>query len=107
MTLARFKLLTIMPSPDVDMVEALEAGFLQAKLNTVSNWIEAQLAKRYAVPFGTQGATPSDPRTEVPDIIEGWIVAIVTPAAYAKKGYNPSSGDAWFTSAVLKPHDDA
>jgi hypothetical protein len=103
MSTARFKDLSIMPSPDIDLIESLEAGWVQAQIDRVGAALDARLAKRYAVPFG--GAPVIDPplREDVPQVIEDWITTIVTARAYAKRGVNPSSGELWFTEMVIEP----
>ena len=75
-----FKLLTIMPSADVDELEVAEPGWLLRRLTVVSAEIDRQLALRYAVPF----------TAPAPTIIELWLVDLVTPFAYLKRGTNPS-----------------
>ncbi len=77
---AGFTLRTVMPIEDVDMLESTQSGFLDARLEVGTSLINARLAKRYAVPL-------ADP---VPEIVLGWLVALVTPKAYAKRGWNPS-----------------
>jgi hypothetical protein len=77
---AGFQLRTVMPFEDVDFLESNHSGFLDARLEVGTSIINARLAKRYAVPF-------EDP---VPEIVLGWLVAIVTPKAYQKRGWNPS-----------------
>lgn len=99
--LNRFKELTIMPGTDVDALEALEAGWILRQVERVGSAINARLVKRYAVPFGADGT----PRTDVPGIIEDWIVAIVTLRAYAKRGFNPS--DAMADVAIVQPAAEA
>lgn len=92
--LADFKLRTVMPSGDVDLVEAETAGFTQAQLDDWSDEINDRLRKRYVVPF----ATP------VPRIILRWLTSIVTSVMYQKRGGNPSDQS---LDRVEKAHDDA
>lgn len=80
--LPEFRARTVMPSADVDIVEALHPGFLDSRLAVHTSKINVRLRKRYAVPF----AAP------VPEIVLGWLVALVTLEAYQKRGWNP--GDA-------------
>jgi len=80
LTVAAFKLRTTMPQGDVDALELSEPGFLDAQLEAGTSRLNAQLRKRYAVPF----ASP------VPDIVLEWLTRIVTPRAYLKRGVNPS-----------------
>lgn len=77
---AGFQLRTVMPFEDVDFLESNHSGFLDARLEVGTSIINARLAKRYAVPF-------ADP---VPEIVLGWLVAVVTVKAYQKRGWNPS-----------------
>lgn len=104
---AGFTALTIMPAADVAELEAQDPGWLQAQIDRVGAHVDARLAKRYAVPFGTAPAAPDDPRNDVPLKVEDWIVAIVTMRAYARRGVNPSSGELWFESNVIAPANTA
>lgn len=90
LSLERFTELTVMPSPDVAQLEALEGGWIQRRLDRHGARFEARLGKRYAVPFG-DAPTPDGVRTNVPLIIEDWLTSLVTLDAYAKRGFNPSS----------------
>jgi len=85
-----FKSRSIIPSADIDQLESLETGWLQFKLDERSSWLDSQLAKRYAVPFGDLG----NPRTNVPPMILAWLTALVTLDAYDKRGWNPSVAQA-------------
>ncbi len=73
---------TIMPSADVDAVVADSPTFIASRIAVAISWIESKLRKRYAVPF-------VDP---APEVVLGWIVALVTPEAYRRRGWDP--GDA-------------
>lgn len=108
MLTSRFAELSIMPSPDVDAIEALESGWTQRQIDRVGAALDARLAKRYAVPFGGEPSPGQSPlRSDVPEVIEDWITSIVTARAYAKRGVNPSSGDLWFTEMVIGPAKQA
>ncbi len=74
-----FKTRTIMPSGDVDGIEADSPGFIDGRIVVAISWIESKLRKRYDVPF----VAP------VPEVVFGWIVAIVTPEAYRRRGWDP------------------
>lgn len=76
-----FSLRTVMPPGSVDELEVLHPDYLQTKLNDWSAWLNARLAKRYDTPFG-------DPP---PVIVILWLTALVTPEAYGKLGWQPSS----------------
>src|SRR5262245_23580455 len=102
MLTADFRSLSVMPSPDVDLIEQLEPNWLQAQIDLIGGWIDSRLAKRYAVPFGgVVGAGGA--RTDVPAIVKEWVAAILTPRAYAKRGVNPTSGELWFVEMVVEP----
>lgn len=79
-SLADFKLRTLMRAADVDGLENQFPGFIAAQINIYTSKIYSRLAKKpYAVPF-----------TNVPDIVIGWCVAMVTPIAYLKRGVDPN-----------------
>jgi phage gp36-like protein len=75
LNLAAFKLLTIMPTDTVDVIEAVWPGFLDAQFVLYSSKIDARLRKRYKVPFAA-----------APDTVKGWLTSIVTWRAYWKRG---------------------
>ena len=76
LTVERFRALTTMPSVKIDRLEALAPGWLASKLTARSRWIDARLAKRYAVPF----VAP------VPEAVEDWLARIVTLQAHLRHG---------------------
>src|SRR5262245_42321158 len=98
---ATFRDLTVLPAPDVDQIGALEGEWIQRQIDRVGAMLDARLAKRYAVPFGSAGV--GDLRADVPQIIQDWITAIVTVRCYAKRGINPSSAELWYVETVLEP----
>ncbi len=80
LSLADFKLRTVMPSGDVDAVEADTPGYTLARLTAQSAWIDARLRKRYAAPF----VQP------YPETILDWLTKIVTLEMYKKRGADPA-----------------
>lgn len=104
LTVAEFKLRTVMAQSNVDALELNEPGFLDAQLAGWTDQINARLRKRYAVPF----ASP------VPPVVLEWLVRLVTPRAFLKLGVNPSDEqmtaifkDAEMALAELKEAADA
>ncbi len=93
LTKTTFAALTVMPSVDVDALEVVAPGWIDAQLDYWSGWIDSRLAKRYAVPFS------SPP----PDAVKGWLARIVTLRAYMKRGIDPN--DAQFSE--IKADADA
>jgi len=79
--IAGFRLRTEMPDEDVELVEARYSGFILARLEEETAWINGRLMKRYAVPF----------KPPVPVIVLGWLTKIVTPSVYRKRGWNATS----------------
>ena len=75
---AGFALRSIMPAESIARLENKSPGWLQTKLNEKSGWINAQLPKRYDAPFSAP----------YPEIVLGWLVAIVTVEAYGRLGVN-------------------
>ena len=94
LTIARFKLLSTIPSVFVDTVESQEPGFVDAQLSYWSDWIDTQLRKRYAAPF----------LPPVPGAVEGWLARIVTVRVWSKRGVDPND-EQW--QEVKKDDTDA
>jgi hypothetical protein len=92
---AGFGLRSVMPAEMIQRLEQRSPGWLQTKLNSKSAWIDAKLGKRYAVPF----ASPA------PEIVLDWLAALVTPEAYGKIGFNPSSEED--KALIIDPADQA
>lgn len=70
--------------------------FFDIRIAARTSWINARLAKRYAVPFDQ--AAP-------PDIVLDWLTRLITADAYARRGFNPtSSQDA---DAIIAARDRA
>ncbi len=80
LTFDQFRLRTVMPPEDVDLVEEKHAGYLVARLKINSSRINSMLSKRYATPF-------ADPP---PEIVLGWLDAMTTVDAYTKRGWDPA-----------------
>jgi hypothetical protein len=78
-SLERFKVLSVMPTEDIDAIEQKTAGWCEEQSNLISREIDARLCKRYAVPFDAPVST----------VVEGWVSKILTPRAYWKRGTNP------------------
>lgn len=76
LTVEEFKLLTVAPADFIDDVELAQVGWLGAQLSAHSARINAQLRKRYAVPF----ATP------YPEQVQLWLAQIVTEALLLRRG---------------------
>lgn len=79
-----YKALAVMPAATIDDVESLSPGFLAATLVERSAYINARLAKRYAVPF----AAP------YPEIVTGWLARLVDQRVLRKRGYVPDDASA-------------
>lgn len=84
LTLAQFKARSVMPAEDVDRLETQYAGFVAQQLASYQAWIEGRLRKRYAIPF--DAASP-------PETARAWLTALVTVAAYQRRGWNPASAE--------------
>jgi hypothetical protein len=93
-SLDQFKSLTVMPVDYVTSLETKSSGWILAQCALISEKINARLRKRYAVPF----------TSPYPDIVIGWVVAIVTARGYVKRGANPSDQD---TSEIFKQAEEA
>lgn len=73
---ARFRLLTVMPPEQVDRLESLHPGWLQAQLDDRSAYVDSRLSRRVRVPL----AAPYSPT------VQGWITRLVTLRAYVHHG---------------------
>lgn len=82
LTLALFRLRTLMPQVDIDAVEAETPGFTLGRLTTHSAKIDTRLRKRYSVPFSSL--------VPYPEAALEWLTKIVTFELYLKRGVDPS-----------------
>lgn len=95
LTVAGFKLRTSMTPGEVDRLETLYPGFLDANIGDVSSWIAGRLRKRYLVESFDENP---------PGIVLLWTKAIVTLAAYKRQGFDAKSPEGMDT---IKDSDDA
>lgn len=93
-TIEEFKALTLIPTTWVDDLETNSAGFVSAQLAYWSDWLDAQLRKRYAVPF----------QSPIPITVVGWLNRIVTWRCLIKRGIDPT--DQQFAQ-IVKDSDSA
>ena len=76
LTLAEFRLNTLLPDVVVDEIEARTPGWTDQQALLVSEHIDSRLRKRYRAPF----ATP------YPAVLKEWVTHIVSLRAYLKRG---------------------
>lgn len=76
LTKDQFQAISTMPAAFIAEIEAKSPGWIDAQLAYESARIDAQLRKRYAVPF-------ADP---APLVVQGWLARIVELAAWLKRG---------------------
>jgi hypothetical protein len=81
LTPSTFRDLSLLPPSYVDTIELMHPGWLGRQLSRWSSWIDARLAKRYAVPFDVDSP---------PFIVEEWLNRIVTHRCYLKRGVDPT-----------------
>ncbi len=81
LTLASFRVRTLMGVGEVDYVEADSPGFTEARIAIQTDWLHQRLRKRYgkSLPFGVP----------VPEIVLGWLTALVSLDVMRKRGINP------------------
>ncbi len=84
LTLEGFRVRTLLGVGEVDFVEADSPGFTAARIAIHTSWMHQRLRKRYgaSLPFGSKGP--------VPEIILGWLCALVALDVMRKRGMNPS-----------------
>ena len=81
LTLASFKLLTVMPPEFLDELDGQQPGWVDARLKARSAWLDSRLRKRYPlVPF----VAP------FPDAVTNWLQQIVTLECAMRRGVDPS-----------------
>lgn len=80
LTLADFRAFSLMPSTDVDELEARAPGFIAKQCEVATADIDSRLRKRYAAPFGSP----------CPVKVQAWCARIVTRVAYLKRGVDPT-----------------
>jgi hypothetical protein len=78
---AYVKLVGSMPASDIDALELLTPGIVDALSEAVSRMFDARLAKRYAAPF----AEP------YPEALRWNVAHVVVASLWQKRGYNPGS----------------
>jgi hypothetical protein len=93
MDVAEFKSRTVASSNLVDgahipadwaVERAAWVTFVESRLVIETSKINARLRKRYAVPF----------TAPVPEIVLGWLAALVTPKLFERRGWDPSDKQA-------------
>jgi hypothetical protein len=83
LTPEQFRQRAAIPREYVDAIEQVEPGWLDLQLSMKTAWIIARLDKRYG-PF-------VEP---YPDALMDWLVAIVTPRVWLRRGHDPTDEQA-------------
>lgn len=94
LTLADFRLKTLLPVNVLDELEARTPGWLDEQLALVSSRFDARLAKRYAVPFSSP----------YPAVLGEWLASVVSMRALLKRGVS-SLDEQW--QEYKAQHDQA
>lgn len=90
LTIAEFKMRTIMPWAQIDRIESqLAPGWLAAQFASSSNWVDTRLAKRVPVPL-------TEP---IPEVVKGWVARMVTLRAYLVHGIPASDAQITLVTA--------
>ncbi len=124
LTLDGFRLRTVMPSPDVDIVETAQPGFTQTRLDIASSYVNSRLRKRYgtstsasSLPLGQRppalvaaGTTPPTVTLTGRPTLGSWriVIQIVAPgtlgaAAFKWSGDGGTSWSAALAAATFSP----
>jgi len=74
--LATYKTFSVLPAVDIDDVETIQAGWVDRKLQAISNAVDARLRKRYTVPF----------ESPYPDQVCDWVARLMDPLLLKKRG---------------------
>lgn len=81
LSVADFRIRTVMPAEYVDRLEEIAPGFVAAQLESASRLdIDAQLRKRYAAPFDEASA---------PEAVKTWLARLVTVPCWDRRGVDP------------------
>lgn len=86
LTVAEFKVKTLIPSVYVDEVEGIAPGFVDGQLADVSRRLDGVLRKRYAAPFSAP----------YPEQVQEWLARIVSPRVWMKRGVDATDSQ-WDT----------
>ena len=86
LTFTQFLVMTEMAAGDAQLVENKAPGYFEARASLEQARLDARLRKRYKVPFNQNGAA-------VPAVVIGWLVAVLTPSMYRKRGGNSAQDD--------------
>lgn len=78
LTIARYKLLSAMPSSFIDEVEDRYAGYVAAQVEIISARIDAKLRKRYDFPVTDV--------TKIPLVVEAWTTHLLDTEVFLKRG---------------------
>lgn len=81
LTVEDFKTAARIPASWVDEVEAKSPGYTAKRIEIASARLDGRLRKRYAAPFASG---------DVPTIVIGWLVALVTADVLIRRGVNPT-----------------
>lgn len=93
--IAAFKLLSVMPASDIDARETAQPGYVTKQLGSAGGYINAQLSKRYVVPF-----------TNLPDdsIVYRWESDIATYRIWQRRGWDATDDQ---VEQIKEDHDRA
>ena len=79
-TITQLKMLGSMPAEDIDALNAMYPGVVDANIVSVSGQMDARLSKRYAAPFGTP----------YPDALVSVCARLTAYRLWLKRGFNPN-----------------
>lgn len=95
-TIAQLKMLGSMPAEDIDALNSMYPGIVDANIVSISGQIDARLSKRYAAPF----------ESPYPDALVSICARLCAYRLWLKRGFNPNGATDQAIQQDAKDADD-